>query len=305
MTSPTSPSTARLAPRDIALYALNVLIFSSGWLPLRFQLGVVDPEVSLVWRFAAATCCMFAFAALSRERLVFPLRDHLLFAGVGATLFSLNFLTFYYAGFSLSSGLMAVIFSLAAVVIPLLTALATRTWPQGRILLGALLGVAGVVCVFGPVLVESGLSSGLPLALASGLTGTVCFSLGTLLSARAGRRHLPQASVNAYAMAYGLAILLAIALLRGLHFQVEWTPRYLGSLAWLILLPTLAGFAVYVKLISRIGASRAGYGTVMMPIVALFISSVVEGFHWTLGAGLGIALVLIGNVVVLRAPRRT
>lgn len=290
---------------DITLYAANVLIFGSGWLPLRFQLGVVDPEVSLVWRFSAAVCCIFAFVAVSGHRLAFPPRDHFLFAGLGATLFSLNFLTFYYAGFSLSSGLMAVLFSLAAVVIPVLTAIASRTWPQRRIILGALLGVAGVVCVFGPVLIEQGLGSGLHRALASGLAGTLCFSLGTLLSARAARRQLPQASVNAYAMAYGLVILLVIALLRGLPFQVEWTPRYFGALVWLILFPTLAGFAVYMTLIKRIGASRAGYGTVLMPIVALFISSVFEGFHWTLGAALGIALVLIGNVVVLRTPRRS
>lgn len=304
MTHQASPSAAGLGPVDIALYAANVLIFSSGWLPLRLQLGVVDPEVSLVWRFSVAMCCMMAFAVLTGKRMSFPLRDHLIFVGLGATLFSCNFLTFYYAGFYLSSGLMAVIFSLAAVVIPLLTAILSRAWPRPRIIVGALLGVGGVVCVFGPVLLESGLGSGLHLGLLAGLAGTVCFSTGTLISAAAARRGLPQASINAYAIAYGMLIVLAIALARGLPFQVEWTPRYLGSLAWLILFPTLAGFAVYMQLIKRIGASRAGYGTVMMPIVSLLISSLVEGFHWTLAAALGIALVLIGNVVVLGAPRR-
>ncbi|OYZ90392.1 MAG: hypothetical protein B7X99_17145, partial [Rhizobiales bacterium 17-65-6] len=234
--------------------------------------------------FVAATACMFAFALLTGKRLAFAPREHLFFAGIGGTLFSLNFLTFYYAGFHLSSGLLAVIFSLAAVVIPLMGAVVTRSWPRPRILVGALLGVAGVGFVFGPVLQEQG--------------------FGSMLSAAAGRRGLPQASCNAYAMAYGLALVLCIALVRGVPFQVDWSARYLGSLAWLILFPTLAGFAVYMKLISRIGASRAAYGTVMMPVVALLISSLFEGFHWTLSASLGIALVLIGNVVVLGAPRR-
>lgn len=304
MSVPSPSASAALGPGDIALYAANVVIFSSGWLPLRLQLGVVDPEISLVWRFVAATACMFAFALLTGKRLAFAPREHLFFAGIGGTLFSLNFLTFYYAGFHLSSGLLAVIFSLAAVVIPLMGAVVTRSWPRPRILVGALLGVAGVGFVFGPVLQEQGLGSGLHIGLLAGLAGTLCFSFGSMLSAAAGRRGLPQASCNAYAMAYGLALVLCIALVRGVPFQVDWSARYLGSLAWLILFPTLAGFAIYMKLISRIGASRAAYGTVMMPVVALLISSLFEGFHWTLSASLGIALVLIGNVVVLGAPRR-
>lgn len=304
MSPPPASHSASLGPADLGLYAATVLIFSSGWLPLRFQLGVVDPEISLVWRFLAATAFMFGVVLATGKRLSFPKRDHLLFAALGVTLFSLNFVAFYYAGFHLASGLLSVLFSLVAVVIPLLSALATRTWPRPRILMGALLGVAGVVLVFGPVLKETGLGSGMHLGLMAGMAGTLLFSLGSMMSATVGRRGLPQVSANAYSMAYGLLLLLVIALVKGAPFQVEWTPRYLGALAYLIAFPTLAGYAVYLQLIKRIGASRAGYGAVLMPIMALLISSMVEDFHWTWVAGLGIALVLVGNVIVLGAPRR-
>ncbi|MBA4788345.1 MAG: DMT family transporter [Rhizobiales bacterium] len=303
MPQPSVPSQSSLGPADLVLYAVTVLIFSSGWLPLRLQLGVVDPEVSLVWRFIAASACMFAVAAFSGARMSFPLRDHLLFAVLGATLFSLNFMAFYYAGYHLASGLLSVLFALSAVIIPLMSALASRTWPRPRILAGAVLGVVGVLLVFGPVLSERGFGSGLHLGLLAGLAGALLFSFGSMMSMALGRRGLPQASANAYSMFYGLLLLAAIALVRGVHFQVEWTGRYLGSLAWLILFPTLLGYAVYFRLISRIGASRAGYGTVVMPILALLISSMVEDFHWSLAAAAGIALVLVGNVIVLMAPR--
>lgn len=304
MSLPSSSPQAGLGPADLGLYAATVLIFGTAWLPLRLQLGVVDPSVSLVWRFLIAAACMFAVVAATGNRLSFPVRDHALFALLGVTLFSLNFLAFYYAGFHLASGLMSVLFSLVAVVIPLLSALFTRTWPQPRILLGALLGVAGVALVFGPVLMETGFGSGLDIGLIAGMAGLLLFSLGSMASAAVSRRGLPQASANAYGMAYGFALLLIIALVKGAQFEVDWTAHYVGALAYLIIFPTLAGYAVYLQLIKRIGASRAGYGTVLMPIIALFISSVAEEFHWSWEAGLGIAFVLVGNVIVLGTPRQ-
>ena len=83
----------------------------------------------------------------------------------------------------------------------------------------------------------------------------------------------------------------------------SWSARYLGSLAYLVAGPTLSGFAVYLLLVRRIGANRAGYCTVVYPLVALALSTLFEDFHWTLAAAFGIALVLCGNVLVLRTGR--
>ncbi len=65
---------------------------------------------------------------------------------------------------------------------------------------------------------------------------------------------------------------------------------------------TVLAFAAYLALLRRIGAARAGYSTVLFPIVALAISTVVEGYVWTVFAALGVALALAGNVLVLRQP---
>ncbi|QTL01755.1 DMT family transporter [Aquabacter sp. L1I39] len=303
MTAPSTSSSSGLGPLDVGLYTATVLIFGSGWLPLRLQLGVVAPEVSGVWRFLIAGLVMFAWVALRGGRLSFPLKDHVLFAALGLTLFSANFITFYYAGFYLASGLLSVLFSLAAVFIPLIGGILTGVAPNRRILIGAVLGVFGVALVFGPSVLEKHVSTSLPFALGLALVGTLSFSFGSFVIAAVGRRGLPQGSVNAYGMFYGVVFCAALALLTGADFKLEWTARYIGSLAYLIVVPTLLGFGVYMTLIRRIGPSRAGYGTVMFPIIALALSTIFEGYHWTVFAAFGVALVLIGNVVVLRAPR--
>ena len=61
-------------------------------------------------------------------------------------------------------------------------------------------------------------------------------------------------------------------------------------------------FACYLTLLRRIGAARAGYATVLFPIVALAISTLFEGYAWTALAVRGVALALLGNVVVLTRP---
>ena len=101
-------------------------------------------------------------------------------------------------------------------------------------------------------------------------------------------------------MTYGVAALAAIVLVRGQPLIVEWTPRYLGATLYLALFASVVAFASYLTLLCRIGAARAGYATVLFPIVALAVSTLVEGYRWTLAAILGAALALAGNVLVLR-----
>ena len=58
--------------------------------------------------------------------------------------------------------------------------------------------------------------------------------------------------------------------------------------------------------VGRIGADRAGYVTVAIPVVALLLSGLFEGLPWNGALVLGVLLCLAGNVVVMggRAVRR-
>ncbi|WP_238122989.1 MULTISPECIES: DMT family transporter [unclassified Xanthobacter] len=307
MSSARSPQDAPLGAAELLLYVVTVLIFGTGWLPLRLQLGVVAPEVSGVWRFLVASAVMFAVLLITRGRIRFPWRDHLLFLAMGASLFSVNFVTFYHAGYYLPSGLLSVVFALAAVFIPLLSAVFFKVPLHPRVALGALAGVAGLALVFGPSIGAGEGAGGLGTGLMLSLVGTLSFSVGSLLSGVAARRGCPLASMNAWGFVYGCIIMAALAVARGEPFIVEWNVRYLGSLTYLVLAQTLVGFAAYLVLIRRIGPSRAGYTTVLFPLVALALSTVFEAFHWTLSAAAGIALVLAGALLVLlprgRRPR--
>src|SRR3712207_518680 len=291
---------SRLAGADLGLYVVTVLVWGTSWIAMKGQLGAVSPEVSTFWRFLLAAPLMWLWAALKGERLAWPLADHLRFAASGAFLFSLNLMLFLYAANYLASGLLAVVFSLLSILNLLMGALALGQPVEGRVAAGGLLGVLGVALLYWPEFSRAGLGGGALIGLSLALCGTLSFCLGNLAATMAQRRGVPMLAATAWGMTYGVAVLGLIALVRGQAFAVEWTARYLGATVYLALFASVVAFASYLTLLRRIGAARAGYATVLFPVVALTVSTLVEGYRWTLPAALGAALALAGNVLVLR-----
>ena len=113
------------------------------------------------------------------------------------------------------------------------------------------------------------------------------------------RRELPVLAVNAHAMAWAglLSLLIAAAVGRELNFSLK--PGYVISLAYLAVFGSAIAFGCYLALIRRIGPARAAYSSVLFPVVALAISTVVEGYRWTIIAAIGLSLTLVGNWLIL------
>jgi drug/metabolite transporter (DMT)-like permease len=299
-TAPAAPASPRLEGRDIAAYAATVFFWGTSWIALRAQLGVVPPEVSIFWRFLMAASLMWVWVAWQKEPVRFSATDHLGFAGTGLCLFSLNFTLFYYGGISVPSGLLSVVFSLASIGNLLLGAILLRQPVEPRVAFGALVGVLGIACLFWPEIARAGWSGGALGGLALCVAGTTSFCLGNMISTVVQRRGVPLLSAVAWGMTYGTVIMALVSLLRGYSFAIEPTTKYLASLLLLAVGASVIAFSCYLTLLRRIGAARAGYSTVLFPIVALAVSTLFEGYVWTPLAVLGVALALLGNVLVLR-----
>lgn len=292
--------TGRFGAYDLLLYAATVFGWSTSWLAVKNQLGVVAPEVSVVWRFLIAAGLMGVWVVAAGLPWRFPAAVHMRFLALGALIFSTNFTLVYYSAQYLPSGLVSVVFSLASVFNLIIAAVIARRRPQGAVLIGGLCGFAGVALMFWPQVsaAEFGRDAGLGLALC--LAGTLVFCAGNLVSGANQRAGIPVLSANAWGMVYGAGLLAAYSALNGSAFVIEPTARYLGSLVWLAVISTVLAFWAYLTLLGRIGAARAGYTTVMFPVAALAISTVAEDYRWTWPAVAGLVLVLIGNVFVLK-----
>ena len=288
----------------ILLYTLVVLIWGSAWLAVKFQIGVVPTEASVAYRMGIAAACMFAWTLLKRLPLRFRPMEHLIMALQGALIFSTNFFLLYLAAGYLTTGLIAVVFSTSSGMIILFNAVLLRRPPSIQVLLGALLGLIGISIIFLPEFKGFDLGSQAVAGLALSLGGTVCFSMGSILSARNRRAGLSVRGNTAWSMLYGTLLLTLFMQLRGHRFAFDFAPAYLLSLAYLSLVGSVVAFAAYFALLARIAPERAAYVTVLFPIVALSLSTLFEGYQWTPLAFSGVLLTLAGNVLVLGRTKR-
>ncbi len=283
-----------------ALYIAVVLMWGSTWIAVSMQVENVAPAASLLYRFIIAASVMFAWVKWRRLPLRFDLKSHMIFAGLGLCLFSANFLGIYTAATSITSGLLAVIFSTASLMNIINGAIWMNTRISMRQIIGGMMGLGGLVLVFWPEIAGVEDVGSIVGGLLFALLGTFFFSAGNIVSAKAQASGLPVLSSTAWGMAYGCAVLLLYSLITGTNFTFEYSPAYIVSLVYLALIGSVAAATAYLTLLGRIGPTAAAYTTVLYPVVALLISTIFEGYEWTMPAMAGLGLVLAGNLIVMR-----
>ena len=126
------------------LFLITSCIWGSTWLVIKYQYGVVAPELSVAYRFTVAALIMFAWCIARGENLRFRRGAHLSFALLGILQFALNYVFVYLAEQYLTSGLVAVVFVLMVFWNLLGAHLLFGQSLAPRLILGACCGLAGI-----------------------------------------------------------------------------------------------------------------------------------------------------------------
>jgi drug/metabolite transporter (DMT)-like permease len=284
----------------LGLYLTSVLIWGSTWLVITFQLGVVPPAVSVAYRFLLSALVLLGWCLYWKLPLRFTAREHRWMLLQGVLLFGINYVTVYLAETEVTSALVAVVFSLIVFLNIAGARVFFGTPVKRATLLGAILGVSGIVLVFLPEFSRDSGSSDPTTGLILAVIGAVSASAGNLVVSRNYKAGLPVVQMNAFGMLYGALAVAAFALATGQAFVFDSSTRYLLSLGYLALFGSIIAFGAFLTLIGKIGAGRAGYVTVAIPVVALLFSAVFEGLQWHIALVVGMFLCLAGNVVVLK-----
>ena len=256
----------------------------------------------MFYRFLLASVLLFAFCHFRRLPLRYTARQHLWIALLGILMFSVSYVFVYYAEEHVVSGLVAVGYSAS----PLLGMLGMRLFfgtPMTRaVVLGSLLGIVGIALVFYPEFGRPHEGNATLGAIFTALA-VIVSTLGSMVAHRNQQAHLPLWQSMAWGMLYGSLFSLAVLFAAGKSLAFEATVPYVLSLLYLTILGSIVAFAGYLTLLKRIGAARSGYIGVMVPIVALVISAAFEKFAWHPLTWVGIAVSVLGNVVILREKR--
>lgn len=288
----------------ILAFLACVLIWGSTWYAIELQLGVVPKEWSVVYRFVIASGVLFLVCFFRKEKLKVAARDHIWVAGTGLFLFSGTYILTYTGAEFLTSGLVAISFSLLSFLNIVNGRLFLGNRIQGSSLLAALIGVAGLIFVFKPEIEAFSLTDTSLQGLIYCLLATVVCSLGNTLAGAPKSQSIPLFTFNAYALGYGALFNTLYALSTGSTPALDMQFSYVGSLIYLSIVGTVIAFSIYLWLIDQIGIGRAAYMSVMTPVVALSISTFMEGFIWTSEAIAGVSFVVFGNLLMLKLKNR-
>lgn len=293
--------------RNWQLFAICVLVWGTTWYAITWQLGPTAPEVGVALRFVLAGALVLALATAGGQRLRFGPADHLHFVLQGALMYGVAYLCVYHAERHLVSGLVAVGYSASPLVGALGARLLFGAPLTGRFLVGGLVGLAGVALIFWPEFGKAGAGGRDTVGGVLYTVAAVLLSaLGALAASRNRHRGLPFWPALGWGMLYGGIACAIVAAVQGQPFVLPAAAAWWGSLLYLALLGSVLAFASYLTLQERIGVGPAGTIGVMVPLLALGVSMLFEGYRPDIVTAFGALLAIAGNGLMLTrgAPLR-
>ncbi|HYN46943.1 MAG TPA: DMT family transporter [Allosphingosinicella sp.] len=296
-------------PRILLPFLLITLIWSSTWIVIKDQLGggradAVPYVWSVSYRFLIAGAAMMAIARLKGEGLGLGRGEYVLAAMLGTLQFVVNYNFVYASELYITSGLAAVVFALLVVPNAALAWIFFGQRVSGRFALGSAVAMAGVGLLFVQEVRQAAASTEAVLTgLGFVLIAVLAASVSNVMQLMPAIRARPVAALLGWAMLYGALLDALFAWIFVGPPVVEARLGYWIGLLYLGLVASALAFWLYYEIIRKIGPAKAAYSSVLIPIIAMAISTLVEGYLWSALAIAGGALAIAGLVIALKAGR--
>ena len=218
---------------------------------------------------------------------------------MGSSMFCLNYLFTYYGMNYVASGLAAVLFGLIVIFNAFFERIFFGKIIENRIIVATIIGILGIILMFWPELQDLSNTRKSIIGALWLFSAVVISSLGNITAVINTNTNIPIVTINAHAMLCGSFLCLILALIMNKPITFEITFSYIASLLYLSIAASAITFGCYLELIKRIGSTRTAYTTLLFPVVALIISTIVGEYTWNIFALFGVALVFIGTWLAL------
>ena len=281
------------------LFLITLFCWSPTWYLIKFQLGYVDPLVSVFYRFIIAAIIIFIYLVIKNKNLKFSINHHFWFLFFGTCLYSINYVFFYLSNTYLISAFPAIVFSTVVIMNILGETFYFKKKPSLKTLIGATIGMIGIIIIFNDEIFNFSLSEGTHIGLFLALIGTFCASTGNMVHQRNLNNNFPPIQTIAYAMLYGSFVTFLVTQVRSAELLFENSVSYISSLLYLSIFGSIFAFVSYLKLLEKVGPGRAGYVGVVMPVLALIISTIFEKLEWQIDLIIGLPILIIGAILVI------
>jgi drug/metabolite transporter (DMT)-like permease len=295
------PPHALLRPEIAIPFLLTALIWGSTWLVIKDQLAAAPPSWSVTYRFAIAGIGMALLALLRGESFRITAGGHVFALTIGITQFFANFNFVYRAELHLTSGIVAVLFGLLMLPNAILGWVFLRQRVTPRFLVGGLVGLAGIAALLVNEAQNASMHGNVALGIVFTVIAIISASCANIATAAPAAQRVPVVVLLSWAMLWGTLLDALFALVVAGPPVFPSSLRYWSGVAYLGLIGSVLAFPLYYTLVRKLGAGRAAYNGVVVPVVAMALSTVFEGYRWSPLAIAGALLALAGMVIALRA----
>lgn len=304
MTDQPGGEVSLLTPRILIPFLLVSLIWGSTWLVIKDQISEVPPSWSVSYRFLIAAAAMFVLVAIRRTTFRLDRMGHLFAMILGFFQFSFNFNFVYNAELYITSGLVAVLFALLMVPNAILGRIFIGQKISGQFMVGSAIAAVGIALLFWHEYQASTASLGqVLLGVALTFGGIISASIANVMQAGERLKSYPLITVLAWAMLWGAVINIILSWVLVGPPTYETRVTYWAGIVYLGVIGSVVTFPLYFAIIREIGPGRAAYSSVLVPIVAMVLSTMFEGFVWTILPAAGAVVAMLGLIVALRAKR--
>ncbi len=293
-----------LAPRILIPFLLVSLIWGSTWLVIKDQISEVPASWSVSYRFLVAAAAMFVLVAIRRQPFRLDRTGHVLAMILGFFQFTFNFNFVYNAELYITSGLVAVLFALLMVPNAVFGRIFLGQKISGGFIAGSAIAAIGIALLFwqeyrtSPATLED-----VVLGVTLTIGGILSASIANVMQAGERLRSYSILTILAWAMLWGAVINIGISWVTAGPPSYELRLAYWGGIFYLGVIGSVVTFPLYFSLIREIGPGKAAYSSVLVPVVAMILSTIFEGYIWTALSAGGAALAMLGLLVALQSRK--
>ena len=219
----------------------------------------------------------------------------ILFA-LGTCIFCLNFNFVYRAEEHVTSGLVAVCFSLLVVMNALLGRIFFGQAISRPFLLGSVVAMGGIALLFAHDLHAASRDAGqVVIGIVLTLIALSFASIANVMQSAERAKAVPMATLLAWAMLWGALVNAAVGWVMTGPPVIDLRPTYILGALYLGVIASAFAFTLYFEMIRVIGPARGGYVNVLVPVIAMTFSTVLEGYRWSLTAAAGVGFYVAGG----------
>jgi drug/metabolite transporter (DMT)-like permease len=287
---------------DWALLLTAAVLLGSSFLFLNIAVQEIPPLTSAALRTLIAAPICYGLMRAFGARLPTTAQGWIALFWLGLLTGAIPFTAISWGQQHIASGMGGILFGtmpiLAVVLAPIF--LEEETFTRRR-LVGAVIGLAGIILLIGPsVLANAG-------DQVLGIIITFCAPLSHTLGAIYARKqgNIPPPTMTVGQMIFGGAILIPLAFAAESPLSLNPSTQAIGAILIAGVFSTAIAMSLYFVIVRRIGAARSSLVPLFFPVVAVILGTIVLGEQLPLEAFGGLALILLGAIAVsARAPAK-